>query len=236
LTTNGQLLAPMVDRLVENGLRRVNISIDSLKPKTYKKITRLGSLNKVFQGISTALKRGLNPVKLNVVLMKGINDDEIYDFLKLTIDNPIHVRFIEYMPIDGHKNLWSTHYLPLQVVKEKAKSLGLHLNPEEGLISNETAETWRIPGGKGTIGFIHPISNPFCASCTRLRLTADGKFKPCLYWQEEIMVRKFINNPLVLAKLIKQGLLLKRKNHMMSDDNTPLIKSKSVRSMAQIGG
>jgi cyclic pyranopterin phosphate synthase len=235
LTTNGELLAPMIDKLMDNGLRRVNISLDSLKPNTYKEITRIGNLNKVLQGINIALKKGLTPLKINVVLMAGVNDEEIYDFLKLTLDDPIHVRFIEYMPLDGHDLKWSKRYLSLQVVKEKATALGFKLNPVEGLIGNGTAETWRIHGAKGTVGFIHPVSNHFCASCTRLRLTADGKFKPCLYWQEELNVRDTLNDPPALTNLIKQGLAMKHEKHLMS----PGIENQEqgyVRCMAQIGG
>ncbi|KJS21451.1 MAG: molybdenum cofactor biosynthesis protein MoeA [Clostridiaceae bacterium BRH_c20a] len=235
LTTNGELLEPMLDKLMDNGLKRVNISLDSLKPDLYKKITRVGNLDKVLKGINSALRKGLTPIKINVVLMAGVNDQEIYEFLKLTLDDPIHVRFIEYMPLDGHDQMWSKRYLPLNAVKEKAAGLGFRLNPEEGLVGNGTAETWRIHGAQGTIGFINPVSCHFCSSCTRLRLTADGKFKPCLYWQEEINVRKALKNPLVLQSLIKQGLSLKHEKHQMNAQ-TQGNEQGYVRSMAQIGG
>jgi len=236
LTTNGELLAPMIDKLQENGLKRVNISLDTLNPKTYKQITRRGSLAKVLQGITKALKRGLTPIKLNAVLMAGVNEGEIYDFIKLTLDNPIHVRFIEYMPLDDHDTAWSNRYLPLEKVKEKVKSLGFQLHRVEGLVGNGTAETWQIPGAQGTIGLIHPVSNHFCSSCTRLRLTADGKFKPCLFWQEEINVRQALKNPLELTNVIKNGLALKHEKHLMSKNNKEVREQLAIRSMAQIGG
>ncbi|MFZ5945499.1 MAG: GTP 3',8-cyclase MoaA [Bacillota bacterium] len=235
LTTNGELLPVKIDSLLENGLKRVNISLDSLKPATYKTITRTGNLNNVLKGLRTSLDKGLEPVKINVVLMAGVNEDEIFEFLKLSLDDPIHVRFIEYMPLDGHDALWSQRYLPLTTVMEKAESLGFRLNPEEGIIGNGTAQTWRINGAKGTIGFIHPVSSHFCNSCTRMRLTADGNFKPCLYWQEEINIKKAIKNPLALINMINQGLALKHEKHMMS----PKANKQDlgfVRCMAQIGG
>ncbi|MGI6225063.1 MAG: GTP 3',8-cyclase MoaA [Peptococcales bacterium] len=235
LTTNGVLLEPKIEKLMANGLKRVNISLDSLKPGTFKKITRMGNLEDVLKSINTALKLGLTPLKINVVLMAGINDDEIYDFLKLTLDNPIHVRFIEYMPLDSHDKMWSKRYLPLQVVKEKASALGFILNPTEGIVGNGTAETWQIKGAHGTIGFINPVSCHFCSTCTRLRLTADGKFKPCLYWQEEINVKGVINDPVALQKLIRAGLNLKHERHFMNSESRGH-ESEFVRSMAQIGG
>jgi len=236
LTTNGVLLEPMLDKLMDNGLKRVNISIDSLRPDIYKKITRLGNLDDVLRGVSASLRRGLEPVKINVVLMVGVNDGEINDFLKLTLDHPIHVRFIEYMPLDSHDVMWSRRYLPLEAVKEKAASLGYRLDPVEGIIGNGTAETWRIQGAKGTIGFIHPVSSHFCATCTRLRLTADGKLKPCLYWQEEFNVRKVLDNPLALRNMIKLALAKKHEKHSMTNNNKLFTVKESVRSMAQIGG
>jgi len=235
ITTNGEQLAPMLDKLMANGLKRVNISLDSLKPETFRKITRVGNLKNVLQGLEAALKFGLTPIKLNVVLMAGVNDGEIYDFLKLTLDDPIHVRFIEYMPLDRHDRLWANRYLPLSVVKEKAAALGFRLHPEDGIVGNGTAETWRIHGAKGTVGFISPVSCHFCSSCTRLRLTADGKFKPCLYWQEEIDIRSVINEPLALQKLILDGLSLKHERHLMNSQK-PGHELGIVRSMAQIGG
>lgn len=235
LTTNGILLEPKIEKLMANGLKRVNISLDSLKPETFRKITRMGDLNNVLRSIKKALKLGLTPLKINVVLMTGINDQEIYDFLKLTLDDPIHVRFIEYMPLDSHDRMWSKRYLPLKVVKEKAVALGYRLKPAEGIVGNGTAETWQIHGAKGTIGFINPVSCHFCSTCTRLRLTADGKFKPCLYWQEELNVRSVINDPLALQSLIKAGLSMKHERHLMNSEIGGH-ESGFVRSMAQIGG
>jgi len=235
ITTNGELLPVMMDDLMDNGLRRVNISLDSLKPETYKNITRRGNLKNVLEGIRLALKKGLTPVKINAVLMAGVNDGEIFDFLKLTLDDPIHVRFIEYMPLDSHDKLWVRRYLPLSVVKEKAESLGYRLNREYGLVGNGTAETWRIQGAKGTIGLINPISCNFCGSCTRLRLTADGNLKPCLFWQEEINIKNHLTNPQALLKTVKEALALKHERHLMSakGSNNQL---GHVRSMSQIGG
>ncbi|MFZ7101679.1 MAG: GTP 3',8-cyclase MoaA [Peptococcaceae bacterium] len=235
LTTNGELLPAMIDRLMENGLKRVNISLDSLQPATYKYITRRGKLNNVLEGIKIAIAKGLTPVKINVVLMGGINDTEIYDFLKLTLDDPIHVRFIEYMPLDNHDSLWLQRYLPLSTVKEKARALGYQLTPEEGLVGNGTAETWRIHGAQGTVGLINPVSCNFCATCTRLRLTADGNLKPCLFWQDEINIKNVIADPGRLISTVQQALALKHEKHLMAPNR---IKNDlgHVRCMSQIGG
>lgn len=234
LTTNGQTLAPKLDKLIENGLKRVNISIDSLRPHIYREVTRGGELSKVFESINLALERGLSPVKINVVLMKGINDSEIIDFLKLTVDKPIHVRFIEYMPLDSHDKLWADRYVSLDVVKQEAKAYGFEVEEVDDLIGNGTADTFRIKGAKGTIGLIHPVSCNFCATCTRLRLTADGNFKPCLYWQEETNIRKAIDDPDKLIEIIQDALLRKHEKHQMTDSGAD--RDGKVRSMAQIGG
>ena len=236
LTTNGQLLAKNLEKLKEKGLNRLNISVDSLRPITYKKITRGGDLNNVLAGIKKALALNFSPIKLNVVLMAGINELEIADFLKLTLDYPLHVRFIEYMPLDNHDTFWLNRYLPLQVVKDRALALGYRLNSYKGLPGNGTAEIFQINKAKGTIGLIHPVSGHFCSTCNRLRLTADGKFKPCLYWDEEIYVREAIGNPQLLTGLIKEGLCKKKEKHLMAESNPDYRSQVNLRSMAQIGG
>ena len=176
LTTNGILLPEYAQDLKKAGLKRVNISLDTLNAEKYKKITRGGELSKALKGIEAAKAAGLAPIKINTVIIGGFNDDEIADFAKLTIDEDITVRFIELMPI-GQAASWSEkHFLSNDQIKLQLKEL----NATEGEDIHDAAKYFRLPGAKGKIGFISPISHEFCRYCNRLRLTADGKLKPCL--------------------------------------------------------
>ncbi len=234
LTTNGLLLEERALALKNAGLKRVNVSLDSLKQETYAKITRGGDLNKALAGIKAALHYQLNPVKINVVLMKGINDGEIDDFLCLTLEYPLHVRFIEYMPVDTHDASWEGRYLSLQAVKDRACALGLPLEPIE-VRGCGPAEMFKLPGALGSVGLIHPVSKHFCLSCNRLRLTADGYLKPCLYWQEELPVRSVLHDPEALQELFRKALGVKRQQHAMSAQRNRDL-GEDRRSMSKVGG
>ena len=237
MTTNGILLAKYAAALKKAGLKRVNISLDSLEPENYKKITRCGSLEDALAGIEAALEEGLNPVKLNVVLIKGYNDHEIVDFLKLACTKPLHIRFIEYMPIGAFDKAYEAHYLPLKVVEEKARAASLELTPVAVPTGAGPAEAFSLPGGLGTIGLIHPISKHFCDTCNRLRLTADGKLKACLYWQKETSVREVLNDEAALKKLIQDVLLEKpAKHHMGCADYSHPVNPDLMRTMSKTGG
>lgn len=236
LTTNGQELALKVQQLKHAGLTRVNISLDSLDACKYAYITRGGSLDRVLKGIYKAIDLDLHPVKLNVVLIKGFNDDEIIDFLEITRELPINLRFIEYMPIGGHDSQWRNSYLSLDKIGHMAYEQGWDIVPENGLKGNGTAENFRLKGAAGTIGFIHPVSKHFCSSCSRLRLTADGKIKNCLFWSEEIKVRPFINNKAELQKLVLEGLKRKPQKHIMDEFLSTENLNLEGRLMSQIGG
>jgi GTP 3',8-cyclase len=238
LTTNGIFFAQKAERLKAAGLTRVNISLDSLKQDRFALITRGGDIRKVLAAVDAALSVGLDPVKLNVVLMKGINDDEIEDFLGLTFERKLNIRFIEYMPIGHDDEGWKAKYISLQTVFERAARMGWKVEPASGVTGNGPAENHRLDGAKGTFGLIHPVSDHFCETCNRLRLTADGNIKPCLYWSDEFNVRSRIGNDAAIRELFFQALEIKPENHEMAlalaetdQSHTP-----TSRRMSQIGG
>lgn len=237
MTTNGILLGRYAEELKQAGLKRVNISLDTLKPDLYHQVTRCGDLDAVLNGIDAALKYKLEPVKLNVVLMKGINEGEVLDFIRLTIERPLHIRFIEYMPIGDHDCAYRDHYLPLSYIEETAEKAGLNLTPIPLPGGAGPAESYALEGAKGSIGLIHPISKHFCNTCNRLRLTAEGNLKACLYWQDEISVRPVINNKKALQDLIKKVLTSKQASHQMAADGAcGSVKPGSMRGMSKTGG
>ncbi len=235
MTTNGILLPRYAGNLKSAGLKRVNISLDSLKPDKYRTITRRGELREVLRGINAALELGLNPVKINTVLIKGFNDDEVIDLLKLVQQKPVHLRFIEYMPIGDHDHHYRQHYLPLNFVQKTALAAGLPLTPANPLIGAGPAEWFTIPGGKGTVGLIHPISRHYCQSCNRLRLTPEGHIKTCLYWNHEYPVRPCINDPEALTRLFLTAVKEKPARHLMNRETNPAY-FKAKRAMSKTGG
>lgn len=191
MTTNGIYLYENAEKLKNLGLDRVNISLDTLDSEKYFKITRGGDIKKVFKGIKKALDVGLKPIKLNVVLLKGFNDDEIDDFINLTKEEEIEVRFIELMPIGEGINFKDNYINNEEIIK-----LNKDLIKIESQDKSSPAEYYKLKGAKGKIGFINPLSCSFCDNCNRLRLTADGKIKNCLHGKEEYDIRKYINNGL----------------------------------------
>ncbi|WP_027092034.1 GTP 3',8-cyclase MoaA [Cohnella thermotolerans] len=239
LTTNGLLLAPQARKLKEAGLNRVNISLDTLDPARFRFIARRGNLEKVLEGVRAAAEAGLNPIKLNCVLLKGINEDEIETFLRMSVEQPLHIRFIEYMPI-GHDDAgWRNHYLPLGRVLETARMKGYELEAaSEAPEGSGPSENWRIRGAAGTFGLIHPISDHFCKNCNRLRLTADGHIKPCLYWMDELNVRPALGSREALDALLDRAMAIKPENHEMAALLAGEAQSHvpTERRMSQIGG
>ncbi|MBW7475232.1 GTP 3',8-cyclase MoaA [Paenibacillus oenotherae] len=238
LTTNGIFLAPFADRLRAAGLTRVNISLDSLRADRFAMITRGGDVSKVLAGLRASQLAGFSPIKLNVVLMKGINDDEVEDFLRMTIEEPIQIRFIEYMPIGHEDNSWRAGYMPLDYVLETCRRLGLDCEPAKEVYGNGPAQSYRIAGAAGTFGLIHPVSDHFCGSCNRLRLTADGSIKPCLYWSDEYNMRGHLGNPSALAAIFQRALGSKPETHEMARALAGGQRSQAptARRMSQIGG
>ncbi len=237
MTTNGILLPDLARPLKEAGLRRVNISLDSLKPAVYRRITRCGELGQVLSGIKAAREAGLKPIKINIVLMKGINHREVPAFLKLAQEQELHLRFIEYMPIGAQGSKYQNYYLPVSYVAEQATRMGLPLAPAESPAGAGPAECFSLPGGKGTIGLIHALSRHFCGSCNRLRLTAEGYLKSCLYWQQERSIRPALGNPQVMQELLQEVVRLKPERHRMSArQGAGPLKQQTMRGMSKIGG
>ncbi|WP_379130025.1 GTP 3',8-cyclase MoaA [Paenibacillus sp. sgz500958] len=238
LTTNGLMLPAKAQLLKDAGLSRVNISLDSLRQDRFSMITRGGEVSKVLKGIEAADAAGLHPIKLNVVLMKGINDDEIKDFISLTLDSPLNVRFIEYMPIGSASDSWRQSYLPLETVLEACNEAGWATEEAGSIAGNGPSQNRRVVGAKGTFGLIHPVSDHFCDNCNRLRLTADGHIKACLYWSDEYNVRPLTGDPEAIQALFRKALGNKPHNHEMAlalerktQSHTP-----TARRMSQIGG
>lgn len=238
LTTNGLLLANKADALRRAGLHRVNISLDTLDASKFRLIARRGELRKVLNGIEAAGAAGFSPIKLNCVLLKEMNETEIEAFLRMAYEQPLHVRFIEYMPIGHDDEGWRRMYLPLERVREAAAALPWKSEPIPKVRGNGPSEDWRFIGGKGSYGLIHPVSDHFCASCNRLRLTADGQLKPCLYWVDELNLRPYVDDEAMLETMFYKALSIKPENHEMAaklaleeQSHTP-----TGRRMSQIGG
>lgn len=238
LTTNGVFLAKQAEALRDAGLNRVNISLDTLDPARFRFIARRGDLKRVMEGIEAAAAANLAPIKLNCVLLKGVNEDEISQFLQLAYEQPFHVRFIEYMPIGHADEQWRSHYLPLSRVLEVAKQMGFNFSRRENIHGNGPSDDWELSGGRGTFGLIHPISDHFCKSCNRLRLTADGNIKPCLYWVDELNVKSAFGNPEAMRELFSRAMDIKPENHEMAAKLVGDAQSHmpTDRRMSQIGG
>lgn len=230
LTTNGTLLADKAEALKKAGLGRVNISLDTLNHTKYAKITRGGDLNSALEGINAAMKYGLTPLKINVVVMKGFNDNEILDFVQLTYQYPYQVRFIELMPI-GHAYMENEYeFMSNEEVKKKLPML----KPLEGQNSaSGVADVYKYPGALGTIGFISAMSNHFCGSCNKIRLTADGKLKTCLHSNQEIDLNEVLSgqDDKALKETLKMSILNKEDRHHLNEGSKPI-----YRDMNKIGG
>ncbi len=222
LTTNGTRLAALAGPLFEAGVRRVNISLDTLNAERYASLTRGGDLSVVLNGLEAALSAGFERVKVNCVLIGGVNDGEIRDFVALTRDRPLEVRFIELMPM-GECTGWP---------KERFLSAGTVTDvcPELVSIPNEgVAQRYCLPGAAGTVGLIRPLSRAFCGECDRIRVTADGMLKPCLHSGQEISLRGLSGKELL--QKITEGIGDKPASHRLNEDGTG-----TNRRMSQIGG
>ncbi|GIX95088.1 molybdenum cofactor biosynthesis protein 1 [Caerostris darwini] len=214
MTTNGFVLHRCIEELKNAGLNALNISLDSLIPVKFEFITRHKGLSNVMKSINAALELNFNPVKINCVVMKGINDDELSSFVKLTENMNVDVRFIEYSPFGGNK--WSNNKMVpysemLRIIKSDFPEL-IRLKD----LSNDTSKAYKVPGFKGQIGFITSMTKNFCSSCNRLRITADGSLKVCLFGNEEISLRDALRQEIpedVLLSMIASAVLSKKKQH-----------------------
>jgi cyclic pyranopterin phosphate synthase len=230
LTTNGALLKNYAQALNQAGLSRVNVSLDTLRANRFQYITRLGELKDVLEGISAAKKAGFDPAKINTVVMRGINDDEILDFARMTYKDGWHVRFIELMPFKG-----VAESVPSIELQQHISSLG-RLEPCVSITGNGPAMYYRLAGAKGTIGFISPLTEiSFCSRCNRMRLTPDGKLRPCLLGEDEIDLRMPLRNNASmeeLKRLILKAVASKPEHHHLERGDIRMVK----RKMSQIGG
>ena len=222
LTTNGSLLPQMAKPLREAGVDRLNISLDTLWPERFAYITRLGKLSDVWTGIEVAEAAGFRNLKLDTVLIGGFNDDEIGDFLNLTIEHPWEVRFIELMPMGPCADWGKNCFLSADSILKSYSAL-------QKIDTQGVARRYCLPGAKGTVGLISPMSHDFCADCRRIRVTADGKLKGCLHSREELPLRGLHGKD--LEEAIRRGILQKPQRHHLTEH-----PSDTPRTMNQIGG
>lgn len=221
ITTNGVHLKAMADELFENKVRRINFSLDTLVKEKYNDITRRNDFDKTMESLFYAIKKGFK-VKINVVLIGGFNDDEIQDFVNLANEYELEIRFIELMQIGETANWSKDKFVSNKIVLEKVPEL------EFDVISG-VAKIYKIKGQKGKIGLISPISCSFCEDCNRIRLTSDGKLKPCLHSKDEINLKGLSGEE--LEEVFKRGIFEKPEKHHLEDG-----KSESARDMNKIGG
>ncbi len=222
MTTNGTLLKAFAAPLRQAGVDRLNISIDTLDPETYRSITRRGDIRDVLEGISAAADAGFSQIKINAVLIGGINDNEILDLMELARDSELNVRFIELMPMDIMRGWDQSRFLSAEIVEQ-------HLNPAGFIGYDGVARIYRPNGYTGTVGIISPLSHSFCDRCNKIRVTSDGKLKPCLHSGEEIDLRGLHGDDLLSA--IQNGVNSKPQCHRLGE-----FHSESARDMNQIGG
>lgn len=237
ITTNGILLDEMAEGLKQAGVSRLNISLDTLRPERFKNITGSNDWFLVWQGIARAESLGFHPIKINMVPVRGVNDDEIGSFARLTLERPIHVRFIEFMPI-GAGDRWSTQRCVTgdEVMSVIERQLG-RLEPVSGQSQAGPSDNYKAEGAKGVIGFISPITKHFCSSCRRLRLTSDGKIRPCLLSDTEIDVKSPMRggcNDAEIERLLRLAINIKPERHYINLEE--VASSCYQRTMSRIGG
>ncbi len=231
LTTNGVLLPELAFSLYEAGLRHLNISLDTLRRERYEEITGRDNWREVMSGLQLALALGFQPIKINCVVLKGINDDELLDLALLARDNPMQVRFIELMPTVSQA-WWKQHYLPMGAVRRRLVGLG-RLSPVTPPATAGPARVFRLPEFQGELGFISPMSDHHCGSCNRLRLTAAGQLRPCLLSSMELDLKASLRQSTPepsIACLFQQAIRLK--NQGIGNFSV----GGSLPAMASIGG
>ena len=231
LSTNGVKLPELGAPLRRAGLDRVNISADSLRPDRIAAIARRNLGFDPASAARAAQMAGLDPIKLNVVVMRGINDDEVVDFARLTLENPWHVRFIELMPVGDLRELTWDHVVPSDEILSRISALG-PLEPAAGPArGNGPATYYRLPGAAGTIGVITPMTHTYCGTCNRVRLTADGRLRTCLYGDHEVNLRDALRAGEPLEPLFRRALAEKPREHDLLQ-----MKIGGLRALSQVGG
>ncbi len=234
LTTNGVALAEQAGALRRAGLKRINISLDSLRPERFREITGCDFYHRVEAGIKAAFAHGFAPVKINVVIMRGINDDEVVAFARLTRRVPAHIRFIEYMPIGSTSTWKGDQVVTASEIRERIIAA---LGPLEEVPAapGSPARLYRLPGARGKIGMIAAMSDHFCATCNRIRVTADGRLRPCLLSDNEFDLKSLLRSgvgPEEIVALIRRAVASKAAFHGLSCN----AERKCARQMATIGG
>ncbi|MGE5675251.1 MAG: GTP 3',8-cyclase MoaA [Mycobacterium leprae] len=238
LSTNGLLFPEMARDLKAAGVDRLNISLDTLRPDRFKKIARLyGDPGPILKAVETALALDMTPVKLNMVVIRGWNDDEVVDMARLSIDKPIHVRYIEVMPFSEAYEFTAENLVPAAEMRERLLDAFGDLEPvREGVRGNGPARYWRIPGAQGTVGFISAVTECFCDGCNRIRLSADGKINPCLGHVHEVDLKPALRGAgktqQDLINLLSDTILRKPREHNFDDNASDY----TLRVMNGIGG
>ena len=232
LSTNGVRLPELASALAAAGLDRVNISADSLRPDRIVAIARRDLGFDPVRAATAAEEAGLSPVKINVVVMRGVNDDEVADFARLTLDRPWHVRFIELMPVGQMEEITGDHVLPSEEVLSRIGNALGTLEPCSGPArGNGPAAYWRAPGAAGSIGVITPMTHTYCGSCNRVRLTADGRLRTCLFGDHEVDLRSPLRAGIPLEPFVRQAMTEKPEQHALL-----LKRNGGLRALSQVGG
>jgi cyclic pyranopterin phosphate synthase len=234
LSTNGVLLEPVAEELRDAGVRRVNMSLDSLRPERVDALARRpGSFERIMAGFAAAERVGFDPIKVNVVVMRGRNDDEIAAFAAATRERPWHVRFIEVMPVSDNLDISAEQYVPAAEMLEKVGTLG-ELHPVVGPNGNGPASYFAFADAAGTVGVITPMSHNYCDRCNRMRLTADGHLRPCLFGSQQTNLRDPLRRGEPVEPLIRHTLRVKPERHGLvqgSDEG-----SGGLRALSEVGG
>ena len=234
LSTNAMLLEEHAEALHEAGVKRVNISLDSLRPDRVDALSRRpGSAGRIMAGIDAAERVGFEPIKVNVVLMRGRNDDEIADFAELTRERPWHVRFIELMPTGSNLELSRDAFISCTEALDRLRAIG-ELEPVPGPWGNGPATYYRFPGAPGTVGVITPMSHNYCERCNRMRLTADGQLRPCLFGHLQTNLRDPLRSGEDLGPLIAETLRIKPERHWLVQGSD--VGSGGLVALSQTGG
>ena len=234
LTTNGTGLKDRLEQIRSAGIKRINISLDTLNKHKYKKLTGFDKFDEVWEGILSALDKGFHPIKLNVVALKGMNEDELEAFAELSIKYPLHIRFIEYMPIGTSTAEKGTPLLTPEI-KESIRGIG-KLIPVKNSITDGPAERYRFSGAEGELGFISALSHHFCSTCNRLRLTASGQIRTCLLSDEQVDLKSPLRSGATdhqLAELIFHAAQRKPSRHQLTESDASSIVT---TQMSSIGG
>ncbi len=235
-TTNGVLLDRYLDEILSAGIKSINISLDTLDEERFKTITRRTDFQRVMENIALTKAKGIG-VKINVVLMRGVNDDEIIPFIEKTLAEDLDIRFIEFMPFDGNNWDWNKKISEKEILQTAFDRFGFDAIQPLNISPNATAREFQVKGAKGRFGIISTVTHPFCDTCNRIRLTADGKIKNCLFSNQETDLLTAYRNGEDILPLIQQNIALKEHSRGGLDMSKPeLVQLHENRSMITIGG